>query len=226
MNQGERQLQDHLGTRERADAFYDRQVRTDLNEPMRRFVERQEMMFLATADASGSCDNTFRAGPPGFVRVLDEHRITWPEYRGNGVLASLGNITENPYVGLLFIDFQEVVGLHVNGTAELVEDPDMPVDPVPGRRAKLWVVARVEEAYIHCAKHIPRMVPMPRGGGHHTDVAQPKKSDYFAPARDRGSDQLATSRPRATAARPARTEPRTLPIARDHRPSSTSRTVS
>jgi predicted pyridoxine 5'-phosphate oxidase superfamily flavin-nucleotide-binding protein len=182
MNDGERQLQDHLGTRERADAFYDRQVRTHLNEPMRRFVERQEMMFLATADASGACDNTFRAGPPGFVRVLDERRITWPEYRGNGVLASLGNITENPHVGLLFIDFQEVIGLHVNGTAELVEDPDMPVDPVPGRRARLWVVARVEEAYIHCAKHIPRMVRLPRTRGHHTDVAQPKKSEYFAPA--------------------------------------------
>ncbi|MET0417186.1 MAG: pyridoxamine 5'-phosphate oxidase family protein [Actinoplanes sp.] len=181
MNQGERQLQDHLGTRERADAFYDRQVHTYLNEPMRRFVERQEMMFLATADAGGGCDNTFRAGPPGFVRVLDEQRITWPEYRGNGVMASLGNVTENPHVGLLFIDFQDVIGLHVNGTAELVEDPDMPVDPVPGRRAKLWVVARVEEAYIHCAKHIPHMVKLPRGRGHHTDVAQPKKSDYFTP---------------------------------------------
>lgn len=190
MNDGERRLQDHLGTRERADDFYDRQVLDHLNEPMRRFVARQEMMFVATADARGNCDNTFRAGPPGFVRVLDERRLTWPEYRGNGVMASLGNITENPNVGLVLIDFQETIGLHVNGSAEVVEDPelrtgwpDLPVDPVPGRRAELWVVARVEEAYIHCAKHIPRLMRVPRQRGHHTDVAQPKKSDYFATER-------------------------------------------
>ena len=182
MNDGERQLQERHGTRERAEAFYDRQVLSYLNEPMRRFVARQDLMFLGTADASGACDNTFRAGPPGFVRVLDEHHLTWPEYRGNGVMASLGNIVENPHVGLVFIDFQEVIGLHVNARAELVEDPeDAPVDPVPGRRTNLWVVARVDEAYIHCAKHIPRMMRVPRQRGRHqTDVPQPKKSDYFS----------------------------------------------
>ena len=179
MNDGERQLQDHLGTRDRADAFHARQVLDQLNEPMRRFVERQEMMFVATADAGGDCDSTFRAGPPGFVRVLDERRLTWPEYRGNGVHASLGNIVENPRVGLLFVDFHDSIGLHVNGTAEIVDNPDAPPDPVPGLRARLWVVARVEEAYIHCAKHIPRMVKVPRQLRHHPDEARMKKSDYF-----------------------------------------------
>jgi predicted pyridoxine 5'-phosphate oxidase superfamily flavin-nucleotide-binding protein len=189
---GERLLQDRLGTRERADAFYDRQVLDHLNEPMRRFVARQEMMFLATSDATGACDNSLRAGPSGFVRVLDRHRITWPEYRGNGVMASLGNITANANVGLLFVDFVDgVIGLHVNGTAEIMEDPmirssnpGLPVDPVPGRRAQLWVVARVQEAYIHCAKHIPRLQRTERRSGHHTDVPQPKKSDYFADGAD------------------------------------------
>ncbi|GAA0805405.1 pyridoxamine 5'-phosphate oxidase family protein [Spirilliplanes yamanashiensis] len=180
MNDGERRLQERLGTTERADDFYERQVLDHLNEPMRAFVVRQEMMFVATSDARGECDNTFRAGPPGFVRVLDDRRITWPEYRGNGVMASLGNITENPHVGLVFIDFAERIGLHVNGHAELVEDLGLPEDPVPGRRAQLWVVARVEEAYIHCAKHIPRLLKVPRQRGHHTDEAQAKKSDYFA----------------------------------------------
>jgi predicted pyridoxine 5'-phosphate oxidase superfamily flavin-nucleotide-binding protein len=185
---GERLMQDQLGTREQADTFYERQVLDHLNEPMRRFVARQEMMFLATSDAHGDCDNTLRAGPPGFVRVLDEYRLTWPEYRGNGVMASLGNITVNGHVGLLFVDFvEDGIGLHVNGTAEIMEDPmirssnpDLPMDPIPGRRAQLWVVARVQEAYIHCAKHIPRMHKVPRQRGHHTDRAQPKKSDYFA----------------------------------------------
>jgi len=175
MNHGERALQDRLGTRERADAFAARQALSHLNDRMRHFIGRQEMMFLATADAAGGCDSTFRAGPPGFVRVLDERHLSWPEFRGNGVMASLGNVTENCHVGLLFIDFQDVIGLHVNGTAEIVEDPDEQIDTAPGRRVRLWVVTRVQEAYIHCAKHIPRMAKIPRQG------PSTKKSDYFVP---------------------------------------------
>ena len=149
---------------------------------MRGFIGRQEMMFLATADASGACDSTFRAGPPGFVRVLDTEHLSWPEYRGNGVMASLGNITENAQIGLLFIDFNQVIGLHVNGTAEIVEDPDEQPDAPPGRRARVWIIARVQEAYIHCAKHIPRLVKIPHQRGRYSDAEQPKKSDFFVPA--------------------------------------------
>ena len=115
------------------------------------------------------------------MRVLDTEHLSWPEYRGNGVMASLGNITENGHVGLLFVDFGDVIGLHVNATAEIVEDPDEPADAPPGRRARLWVVARVEEAYIHCAKHIPRMVKIPTQRGPQPGTEQPKKSDYFVP---------------------------------------------
>ena len=168
---GEHELQERYGTTERAGRFYAQQVLDRLNEKMREFVTRQEMFFLSTSDGQGRCDGTFRAGPPGFVRVLDEHRVAWPEYRGNGVHASLGNITENAYVGILFVDFfRDVIGLHVNGCARIVDElPDVPVDEVPGRRAERWVVVAVEEAYIHCAKHIPRLLKLPRerawGGG-------------------------------------------------------------
>jgi predicted pyridoxine 5'-phosphate oxidase superfamily flavin-nucleotide-binding protein len=184
---GERQLQAIYGTTQRAEAFYANQVLEHLNETMRAFVERQEMLFLATADSHGACDSTLRTGPAGFVRVLDAHRLVWPEYRGNGVLASLGNIVENPHVGLLFLDFtRDGIGLHVNGLAEIEEDatmralyPDLPVDPVPGRRAERWVTVYVEEAYIHCAKHIPRMQKLPRGRTPEGGENAGKKSNYF-----------------------------------------------
>ena len=183
---GERTLQAERGTSERAERFYNEQVLDHLNAPMRRFIARQEMMFLATSDAHGACDSTLRAGPPGFVTALDEHRLAWPEYRGNGVMASRGNIIENPNVGILFVDFvRDVIGLHVNGAADLVDDDELrdqhgtlPEDSVPGRRPEQWVVACVEEAYSHCAKHIPRLYASPRGRRHHH--SQPKKSDYFA----------------------------------------------
>ncbi|UWZ59867.1 pyridoxamine 5'-phosphate oxidase family protein [Dactylosporangium aurantiacum] len=155
---------------------------------MTGFVARQEMMFVATASALGHCDCTFRAGPPGFVRVLSAGRVAWPEYRGNGVMASLGNILENPNVGLIFVDFlRDVIGLHVNGHATIVPDaemrrafPDLPVEHVPGRRAERWVNVHVEEAYIHCAKHIPRLRKVTaeeRAWG--TDDLQRKGGDFF-----------------------------------------------
>src|SRR5437763_6273676 len=97
-------------------------VRDRLDSGMRAIIARQGMMFVATSDGSGVCDCTFRAGPPGFVRVLDEGKLVWPEYRGNGVLASAGNITENPHVGLLFPGFIEGrPDLYVNGLADLTD---------------------------------------------------------------------------------------------------------
>ncbi|GAA1100195.1 hypothetical protein GCM10009577_22840 [Streptomyces javensis] len=174
---GEHQLQRRLDTVGRADRFYDDQVLDHLNVRMREFIERQEMCFLATSDRHGECDSTFRAGPPGFLRVLDTRTLAYPEYRGNGVMASLGNIQENPHLGILMVDFfRDRIGLHVNGRARVVEDAEMraahhglPEDPVPGRRAVVWVEVTVEEAYIHCAKHIPHLQKVPAqrrtGGG-------------------------------------------------------------
>lgn len=185
-SQGEHELQRRYQTEDRAARFYDTQVLDHLNERMREFVRCQEMLFVATADGFGECDSTFRAGPAGFIQVLDNKTLAYPEYRGNGVMASLGNITENPHVGLLLVDFcRDLVGLHVNGTAEVVEDEvlrrshQLPEPDIAGRRAALWVRVTVVEAYIHCAKHIPRLVQMPRTRQWGTDDARRKKSDYF-----------------------------------------------
>jgi predicted pyridoxine 5'-phosphate oxidase superfamily flavin-nucleotide-binding protein len=92
---GEHILQETFGTKDRAEGFYKRQMLDRLNGPMRDFIALQEMVFIATSDAKGNCDCSFRAGLPGFVRVLGESTLVYPEYRGNGVLASLGNIHEN-----------------------------------------------------------------------------------------------------------------------------------
>lgn len=178
---GEHALQRRLGTVHRAERFYDEQVLDRLNDRMREFVGRQEMFFLATSDRHGECDSTFRAGPPGFLRVFDDKTLAYPEYRGNGVLASLGNIEENPHLGILLIDFmRDRIGLHINGRARVVTDaemraahPDLPVDPVPGRRAVVWVEVTVEEAYIHCAKHIPHLQKVPNQRRHAAPAGGP-----------------------------------------------------
>lgn len=192
---GEHALQEASGSRERADRFYREQLSDHLNGHMREFVGRMEMMFVGSADGGGECDVTFRAGPAGFVRVLDPRTLAWPEYRGNGVMASAGNIAENGHVGLLFMDFvRDLVGLHVNGAAALLSPsefaerhPDEPVEgDVPGRRPERWVTVRVEEAYIHCSKHVPRLMPVPRTRQWGTDDRRAKGGDAFNVAAERG----------------------------------------
>ncbi len=175
---GEHELQRQYGSQDRAGRFYRQQVLDRLNEQMIAFISRQEMVWIATADGHGECDCSFRAGPRGFVQVLDAGTVRYPEYRGNGIMASLGNILENPHVGMVFLDFdQERIGLHVNGTARIVEDGE----GNGGRpRVERWVEVRVQEAYIHCRKHLPHLVKADGDGrAWGTDDARAKGGDYF-----------------------------------------------
>jgi uncharacterized protein len=190
---GEHLLQERYGTAPRARGFYNHQMLDHLNDQMREFVGRMEMVFVATADGSGEADCSFRAGPPGFVGVLDDRTLAYPEYRGNGVMGSLGNIVENGHIGLLFMDFcGDAIGLHVNGRAAILENEEILArDELPagileslleegGRKPERWVTVDVVEAYIHCSKHIPQMIKrsdVPQAWG--TDDVVRKGGDYF-----------------------------------------------
>jgi uncharacterized protein len=184
---GEHALQCAYGSQARARRFYEDQVRDRLLPTMVAFVQRMEMVFVASADAHGECDASLRAGPPGFIRVVDARTLAYPEYRGNGVHASLGNISENGHVGLLMVDFvHDLIGLHVNGTARIMEAeefsvafPLVPRDVERGRRAERWVVVEVEEAYVHCRKHVPRMARVDQKREWGTDDPGRKGGDYF-----------------------------------------------
>jgi predicted pyridoxine 5'-phosphate oxidase superfamily flavin-nucleotide-binding protein len=189
---GERRAQQRFGTSNRADLFYANQVLAHLNPQMREFIARQEMVYIATAGADGACDCSLRTGLPGFVQVLDAHTLAYPEFRGNGVFASVGNIIENPRIGLLFVDyFQSTVGLHVNGTARVLSRDDivtLPNHPTSmteaarqrgGRRPECWVVVGVEEAYIHCSKHVPLLARLDKHLAWGTDDEAAKGGDYF-----------------------------------------------
>ncbi|HIF02243.1 MAG TPA: pyridoxamine 5-phosphate oxidase [Nitrospinaceae bacterium] len=167
-SKGEHSLQEKFGTKQSASAFYEKQMLSHLNSTMRDFISKQEMVFIASADSKGECDCSFRAGKSGFIRVLSEKTIAYPEYRGNGVMASLGNILENQNIGMTFIDFFEsTIGLHVNGTAQIIEHEEFfktinldkniedKTRENEGKIPERWVFITVKEAYIHCSKHIP-----------------------------------------------------------------------
>ncbi len=190
---GEHALQIELGSDKRALGFYNNQVLDHLNPAMREFVAQQTMMFIASSDARGECDCSFRAGGPGFVRAVGGKYLLWPEYRGNGVVASGGNVRENPHMGVLFIDFlKHTIGLHVNGKAHLRQDgafEALPPDVLRavaeenastgGKKPEFWFLLEVEEAYIHCAKHIPHLVPVDKSIDWGTDDTVRKGGDFF-----------------------------------------------
>ncbi len=188
---GEHKLQKKFNTEKRAQAFYDNQVLDHLNPRMLEFVANQEIVFVSTADEKGDCDCSLRAGEAGFVRILDDKNLVYPEYRGNGVTASLGNILENPHIGMMFIDFvKDTVGLHVNGKAAIIENEELlqrdnlPAEVVEDmkkqrRRPERWVLVEVEEAYMHCSKHIPLYKKVDKSMQWGTDNAKVKKADYF-----------------------------------------------
>lgn len=191
-SEGERKLQERYGTRKRAKSFYDRQMIDYLNPRMQEFIQGQELLFVATSDSQGECDSSFRAGLPGFVRVLNEKSLAYPEYRGNGVLASLGNILENPHIGLMFLDFfKATIGLHINGTARIVENSEfLEADDTPqeikadistedGKKPERWVVVEVEEAYIHCSKHVPLLARQDKAIAWGTDDMKLKGGNFF-----------------------------------------------
>jgi predicted pyridoxine 5'-phosphate oxidase superfamily flavin-nucleotide-binding protein/truncated hemoglobin YjbI len=193
-SEGEHFLQQKYGTSQRALRFYDKQVLNYLSPVMKEFIANMEVLFIATSDKHGECDCSFRFGRPGFVRALNDNYLVYPEYRGNGVLASQGNITENPHIGMIFVDFfASTVGLHVNGKAKIVENEDLQkfreelpqtvVDEInaEGRfRPERWIMVEIEEAYIHCSKHIPLLKKAEKEITWGTDDDGLKRSDFFA----------------------------------------------
>ena len=191
-SKGEHQLQEELGTTRKARAFYNQQMLDYLNPFMREFISSQQMVFIATSDSKGECDCSFRSGLPGFVQVLDEKTLAYPEYRGNGVLASLGNIRENPNIGMIFIDFFEnTIGLHVNGKAEVIKNEELlqkdnltegiirHIQDTGGRKPEYWVMVQIDEAYIHCSKHIPLLKNMDKEIHWGTDQKKYKGGNFF-----------------------------------------------
>ena len=190
---GEHVLQAKYASEDRANTFYARQVLNFLAPRMREFITQQEFMFVGTADRHGECDCSPRFGEPGFIRVLGNKHLLYPEYRGNGIFASLGNISENTHIALLILDFyRDSVGLHVNGKARIMQSDELEAvsDKLPKdvlaelakdgkRRPNRWVMVEVEEAYIQCSKHIPLLKKLERPIDWGTDNLAAKKGDYF-----------------------------------------------
>ena len=149
---GSRRLQDRFDTRRLADRLDDRyRSRPVIDADDRAFIERLDMFFLATADAEGRPQCSYKGGDAGFVRVLDERTIAFPNYDGNGMYLTAGNLAVNPHVGLLFINFEVRKRLRLNGIASHSDG-----DPLMGEYQEAQFITRVEatQVFPNCPRYI------------------------------------------------------------------------
>ena len=153
-HEGSRQMQDRFDSRRIADRLEQVTVHAEFDDEDRAFIGKAAQFFLATADAEGRPDCSYKGGMSGFVRILDATTLAFPDYDGNGMFRSLGNIVVNPSVGMLFIDFQEGDRMRVNGTAEVRTDDPL-LTEFPG--AKSIVRVQAEKIFPNCPRYIHRM---------------------------------------------------------------------
>ena len=158
---GARELQDRFDTRRKADRLKDRTVRDVIRPEDREFIERMDMFFLGTADDAGQPQCSYKGGDPGFIRVIDEHTLAFPNYDGNGMYLSLGNVLVNPQIGMLLIDFlaEKPERMRIEGTATIAEHDELAWE-YPG--AQFVVRVHVHRLFPNCPRYIHRMALVER----------------------------------------------------------------
>jgi len=152
---GNRCLQDAFDSRRISDRLEEKLTRTAFTTDDKSFIESAIYFFLSTADAEGRPDCSFKGGPPGFVRVTGESEIAFPDYDGNGMFKSLGNLLLNVHVGLLFIDLHERPRrLRVNGSATVSREDPLLAETIG---AQLIVRVKARAIFPNCPRYIPKL---------------------------------------------------------------------
>ena len=154
---------------------------------MQQFIRDKKTVFVSTADRGGNCDCSPRFRKHGLMVVIDPKTLAYPEFRGNGAFASLANLTENPHIGLLLLDFlHTTVGLHVNETANRRPSSEPPTgwngddEIATSKLIEQWVYITVKEAYVHRSKYVPLSREIDtKDIDWGTDDPKRKSSNYF-----------------------------------------------
>lgn len=178
---GMRELQDRYGGRKVADALEKHRKHVEFTAEDRKYIESVPFFFLATSWHE-TVDCSIKSGHPGFVQVISGNQLEWPDYDGNRMYRSLGNILRNPHVGLLFIKFDgESTRIRLNGRATVIEDAAH-FAHLPGAQRLVRVTA--EYIYYNCPRSVPKMEMvkhspyLPREG-YTPPTPEWKKRDYI-----------------------------------------------
>ncbi len=148
-----RDFQDRFDTRRLADGLESRIIRDTLSKTDKQYIAASDMFFLSTMDHNGWPTVSYKGGAKGFVRIVDDRTLAFPCYDGNGMFYSMGNISANGKVGLLFIDFVTPRRLRLHGIASIDDKDPMLADYM---EACLIVRVRLENIFTNCARYIHR----------------------------------------------------------------------
>lgn len=161
-----RELQDKFRSRSLADQLVKTRRHQEFSDSDREIINKAPLFFLATASAEGFPDCSVKGGNPGFVKILNSTMLVFPDYDGNGMYRSLGNINANPNIGMLFLEYEGGRRkLRINGHATISEEPDF-MNQLPG--AKLAILVKVRDIFPNCPRYVPEI--------------EVKKSSLFNPA--------------------------------------------
>ncbi|MFT5212158.1 MAG: hypothetical protein ACI9CE_003900 [Flavobacterium sp.] len=156
-------------------------VKTEIGAVEQAFIESREFLFLSTITPDGGPTVSFKGGAPGFVQVLNEKQIAFPNYNGNGMFFSTGNLSMNPSIGILFMDFEHPHRIRFHGNAQLSSDKEI-LARFP--EAELVVIVALDKLWVNCPRYIPKMqkvkssVNVPKEG-EQTPLAEWKRLEAF-----------------------------------------------
>lgn len=153
----QRKLQHEFSSTALADRIVEAAVDNTLSDQHVEFIQTRNMFYLATIDETGFPSCSYKGGSVGFVRVLNANTIIFPDYNGNGMFMSMGNIEAQAKVGLLFVDYEHPQRLRLRGAARCLRDRSM-LDSYPG--ANLVVEVTIEHAWVNCPRYVHRMQPL------------------------------------------------------------------
>ena len=186
-----RALQEEFDTLKLADMVEQVIVHDEVMEEDKSFIESRDMFFLSTIDASGRPTVSHKGGDPGFVRAIDNKTIVFPSYDGNGMFLSMGNITGNPHIGMLFIDFENPHRLRLQGDATIQKD-----DPLLSEYERAYIIIRVNVTGIwkNCPRYIHKYVKQESSSYVPRENCEPPMPDWkrldkiqpILPSRDQG----------------------------------------
>ena len=138
-------------------AFVVTKITDRLNPLLRQFIERSPFVCVGTSRPEGGLDVSPRGDPAGFVRILDERTLLLPDRPGNRIADTLTNLLDDPRIALLFLIPGIGDTFRVNGTAEIIDDPELLADStVDGKPPRLGLLVSIEECYTQCPKAIIR----------------------------------------------------------------------
>jgi len=153
----QRKLQSEFGTEALADRIHAASVSQTISESQAAFVHNRDFFFLSTIDELGFPSCSYKGGAPGFVRVVNDTTLVFPNYDGNGMFMSLGNSESKTKVGLLFVDFETPNRLRLRGEAQCLRQGSL-LESYPG--ANVVVQLTIDHVWVNCPRYVHQMTPV------------------------------------------------------------------